>query len=537
MFARVGRRWGNRDTVAGRAHGSRTAPTSGCLDPRDYRLFVWVMVTVMLLSGAGPASADVPPGFNMATDVWPTAVAPATCRPNDRIETGLQGEVTTEDRRSGRSTQGYNCNIDLVGQLQGQGASFVSASYKNCAYIASTRNNGLGVRVIDVSDPAHPKLTAILNDAAMFDGTWESLKVHAGRGLLAGTGAGFGLGVGYIALYDIAGDCAHPRLLNTERGSLPGMRIPMLTHEGNFSPDGNTYWATGQLWASAVDVSDPSSPNVVWSAPAGFAAHGVDFTPDGDTLFMSTINGINVLDSTAVQDRAAAGTMHQLLPMRSDVHWADGLANQHSIYVTYHGVPHLFNVQEAGSGGVRLFDASDLSNLTLRNNIKLEIDLPTHQDRAFTSASNNGFFSYDPHYCSVDRRDDPQALACGWQQSGVRVFDVRNPDDIPEIAYYNPPAAVGREADLTNSTHIAFTRLAGAQPILSALFPVARAILDGDIQGPDAQIDGRRFRGGADLTADWCMSPPEFRGNLLYVTCSDNGFQVLRLDPSIYPPT
>lgn len=506
------------------------------LDLRDYRLFVWAMVALLLLTSAAPVSADVPPGFNMATDVWRTAVAPATCRPGDRIETGLQGEVTTEDRQSGRSAQGYNCNVDLVGQLQGQGASFVSASYKNCAYIASTRNNGLGVRVIDASDPAHPKLTAVLNDAAMFDGTWESLKIHDRRGLLAGTGAGLGLGVGYIALYDIASDCAHPRLLNTERGSLPGMRIPMLTHEGNFSPDGNTYWATGQLWASAVDVSDPSNPNVVWSAPAGFAAHGMDFTPDGNTLFMSVLNGINVLDSSAVQDRAAPGTMHQLLPMRSNLHWGDGLANQHSIYVDYHGAPHVFNVQEAGAGGVRLFDASDLSNMTLRNEIKLDIDLPTHQDRAFTSASNNGFFSYDSHYCSVDRRDDPQALACGWEQSGIRIFDVRNPDDIHEIAYYNPPAAVGRDADLTNSSHIAFTHLTGAQPLLAALFPVARAILDGDIQGTDAQIDGRRFLGGADLTADWCMSPPEFRGNLLYVTCSDNGFQVLRLDPSIYPP-
>jgi len=41
---------------------------------------------------------------------------------------------------------------------------------------------------------------------------------------------------------------------------------------------------------------------------------------------------------------------------------------------------------------------------------------------------------------------------------------------------------------------------------------------------------------GNDMTADWCMSPPEFRGNMLFVTCSDNGFMALRLDPSVYPP-
>ncbi|WP_157561070.1 LVIVD repeat-containing protein [Mycobacterium sp. E802] len=414
-----------------------------------------VMVVAMALTmaciSAAPAGASLPPDFDVTRDIWPTAVEAASCRPEDRVETGLQGEVPIGDRDSRRSMLGYNCNIDLVGQYQGPGAGWTSASYKNCVYIGSTFPHTDGVQVLDVSDPAHPRPTAMLSEPAMVNGTWESLKVNPTRGLLAGTGVPFVFGLGYISIYDIATDCAHPRLLNEGRGSLPGVRIPMLTHEGAFSPDGNTYWASGQIWASALDVSDPADPAVIWSAPAGFASHGMDFTPDGETMFMSTAQGLNILDTSAVQHRAAPGiTMHQLLPSRGYKHWRDGLISQHSIYVTYAGVPHVFNVDEFGSGGVKLFEAADLADLRLRSTIKLAINLPEHLDNWAASASSSGAFGYESHYCSVDRRQDPQALACGWAQSGIRVFDVRDPDNVREIAYYNPPAQTGKnEALLT----------------------------------------------------------------------------------------
>lgn len=497
-----------------------------------WRLASLCAVLILVLASCPPAWSEPPPGFDVTRDVWLTAVSPATCRPEDRVETGLQGEVTVEDRVSGRSAQGYNCNIDLVGQYQGQGAGFVSASYKNCAYIAPTWPHTTGLQVIDASDPANPKLTDTLTEPAMMAGTWESLKVNETRGLLAGTGVPFVLGLGYFSIYDISQDCAHPRLLNLGRGSIPGMRIPMLTHEGAFSPDGNTYWASGQMWVSALDVSDPTNPHTVWSAPAGLANHGMDFSPDGTTMYMSTAFGLNILDTTAVQQRAAPDfTMHQLLPLRGDKHWLDGQGQQHSIYTTYRGVPYIFQVGEMGSGGVKLFDASDPANLRLVNVIKLAIDLPGHTDRWASSASSTGFFAYDPHYCSADRRVDPQALACGWTQAGVRVFDVRDPSNIHEIAYYNPPAQADKKPELTNSTHATFENV-GSLP-LGGTFAVARAILNDQAQASDLTRNGRYV---ADLTADWCMSPPEFRGNLLFVTCSDNGFMTLRLDPSVYPP-
>jgi hypothetical protein len=44
------------------------------------------------------------------------SVPKANCGPHDRTESGLQGETTQEERFSGDSELGYNCNLELVGK-------------------------------------------------------------------------------------------------------------------------------------------------------------------------------------------------------------------------------------------------------------------------------------------------------------------------------------------------------------------------------------------------------------------------------------
>ena len=111
-------------------------------------------------------------GLLLSTSIALASVPKANCGPGDRTESGLQGETTQEERFSGDSELGYNCNLKLVGQ-QPQGAfegAFSQngpAYFDHCAYYA-TEDDPLqqhpGVVVLDVSDPRHPRVTAYLDD-------------------------------------------------------------------------------------------------------------------------------------------------------------------------------------------------------------------------------------------------------------------------------------------------------------------------------------------------------------------------------------
>src|SRR5881392_1516445 len=81
------------------------------------------------------------------------AKSPAQCGPTDRPETGLQGQIPIPDRVSGRSVQGYTCNLTEVGFMPS--SSFANFdTYKNCAYYSDTIgavNAEGGTVVVDVS--------------------------------------------------------------------------------------------------------------------------------------------------------------------------------------------------------------------------------------------------------------------------------------------------------------------------------------------------------------------------------------------------
>src|ERR1043166_2744157 len=103
------------------------------------------------------------------------SVPKAKCGPHDRTESGLEGETTQEERFSGDSELGYNCNLELVGHeplgaFEGAYSQDGPAYAGDCAYYGTDNvtslQQHLGVRVIDASDPQHPRVTAYLNDTA-----------------------------------------------------------------------------------------------------------------------------------------------------------------------------------------------------------------------------------------------------------------------------------------------------------------------------------------------------------------------------------
>jgi hypothetical protein len=455
-----------------------------------------------LVTGALPA-AVLTALLGMSTSgAAPYAVPRAVCGPGSLPETGLQGQVPKQDRDSGRSALGYRCNLELVGQYRGQGTSWVSASLGRCAYLPQAFPSGLtaterGVRVVDAEDPAHPRLSTTLTSPAMLGNPWESLKTNEARHLLGGVMGGALEGAAFFDLYDVA-DCTRPRLLSSTPTSNLGLPGNLLGHEGAFSPDGMTYWSSAGLpgMLTALDVADPARPRVLTMQYLSEVGHGLSLSPDGRTLYFSSINpnGVVVLDVSEVQERRPEPQLRVL----SSLTWSDGQNAQHTVPVSKGKQRYVYAVDEMASGAVRLIDVTDPARPHQVSRLLLEIHLPENAAARAADLVGTGAFGYDAHYCEVDRQADPRLLACGFFNSGVRVFDVRDLLRPREVAYYNPPAQTGKQAELVGSEHASGVAAHG---------------------GPQVA-----------LTADWCSSAPRFVGrDQLWVACQDNGFLVLRL--------
>lgn len=442
--------------------------------------------------------------------VFEGPVATAACGPGSSPETGLQGEVPAADRASGRSSKGYWCNLSLIGQYTGQGAGYVSPSFRDCSYqsqaTSSLTGPQPGVLVVDARDRRKPVLATRLTSPGMLYGTWESLKVNEPRALLAGVAGGNSLGPVFFDVYDVGADCRAPRLLNSLAETDLSLPANTLGHEGNWAPDGKTYWSasaqTGRV--TAIDVSDPSLPRVVYTNTVGFDFHGLSLSADGRRLYLAKIgnvpisggNGLQILDVSQVQERRPLPQISTL----GRVTWTDGGIGQHAEHFTKNGRPYVLFVDETGAGAARIIDVQDERAPRVVAKLKLQIHMPAAA-KARDQSAGGTIFGYDGHYCALDRAVDPTAAACGYFESGVRVFDIRALTQPKEIAYFNPKARPdATSAELSGSEHV------------------------------------NGFPPNSDRTADFCSSPPRFVvPDQLWVTCQDNGFMVLRFTNDAYP--
>lgn len=404
----------------------------------------------------------------------------AQCGTGDLTETGLQGQVPQADRLSGRSARGYNCNLTLIGHFAS--ASFANMdAYKNCVYYSDNKG-GLGFRtgqggpadgggvVLDVSNPANPVKTAYLTAWAMKN-AGESLRVNHKRGLLV---ADY-YNIGSLAVYDISKDCTKPIML----ADIKTMPRGAVGHEGCFSPDGMVYlMGTGGATVSPIDLTDPANP-VELSTPWPLWTHGCSISADGTRAYLSGVNTTNfnpatgglangqlrVVDITAVKNRQldAVGTVVSM------VESTDQPILQSSYPITYGGKPYLFSWAEASGnlfltdacatnlpanfGAARILDISDEKNPKEVSQLKLEVHDPKNcavfkadrgpqtqgvaQGDVFWSSLGGPAFLYDNHYCRPDRLNDPTVMGCVNFGSGLRIYDIRDPANPKEIAYYN----------------------------------------------------------------------------------------------------
>ncbi|WP_341924507.1 hypothetical protein [Nocardioides psychrotolerans] len=417
-------------------------------------------LVVVTLSAAGlawvQASAEAPR--------LPSATPQARCQgPDDRLETGRQGRVPLTDYTSGRFRRGYQCNTVQVAQQGGSGG-FKVLRYRDktgrvCAFYDSTllfprdvlfnAIQGLGVVVLDMTNPSKPRKTAQLTSTAMLS-PHESLLVNQRRGILAAVLGNPATNVGVVDLYDVRTDCRKPRLLSSSRQAAFG-------HESGFSPDGRTFWVAGAAGQNltAVDITKPREPRKIFEQ-SQVNYHGLRFSQDGRTMYVANLGtqqgpvetvGLRVLDVSAIQDRRRDPKVRVV----SDLTWGSVSLPQVAEPFTRNGRPYLLEVDEYQNfsgdqavGAARIIDIADPRRPKVVSDLRLAVHQPANrQSQLLDPGAAIPVQGYAGHYCSVPYPTNPKIVACSMIASGLRLFDISNLEKPREIGYFNRPILLG----------------------------------------------------------------------------------------------
>ena len=418
--------------------------------------------------GVGVAGLDVARAAT-AVDAGPTPKA--KCGADSNPETGPQGRVSTADVTSGRAAKGYTCNMATISHYGRTGGfkvfRYIDTAGHECAFYDSTLlfptapalappGTLPGVFVLDMADPAHPVQTAALTTPAMLS-PHESLSLNEKRGLLAADMGYPTFNPGFVDVYDVSQDCRHPVL----KSSAP---TGILGHEGNFSPDGNTFWvssAGGQTLA-AVDVTNPSTPLPLWTS-FDYSVHGLNISDDGNRMYAADLKssnpGLYIFDTSEVQQRKP----NPKVTVVSHLTWPEVSIPQVPIPVTIGGHPYLVEIDEYSSGtttaasapvgAARIIDIGDEKNPKVVSNIRLEVNQPANRatDEKDDPGASFVVQGYAGHYCAVPSRVEPGVVACSFIVSGLRVFDIRDPYHPKEIAYANFPTNATKPGEPASS--------------------------------------------------------------------------------------
>jgi hypothetical protein len=153
----------------------------------------------------------------------------------------------------------------------------------------------------------------------------------------------------------------------------------------------------------------------------------------------------------------------------------------------------------------RIIDISDETNPRIVSRLGLEIHDPKN---CFSQGVVNdivglNIFTYGSHYCSVDNKTNTTTLACGYFNSGIRVFDIRNPEQPKEIAYFNPRSVINAGGPMPASP--------GSN-----------------------HVSVNQWRAGGP---DWCSAQVHLNASegTLWTTCQDNGLLMLKFTNGVWP--
>jgi hypothetical protein len=477
-------------------------------------------MALLCLAAAAPAAAhegraDARATFRSVVEPAAAAMEPvatatprARCGAGSRPEPGIQGRVPKAEVDAGRADDGYWCNLTRVGHTGETGGfrvhRYVDKAGHECAYYDTALlfpTNALnlsadltGVAVLDMSDPRNPVRTETLVTPAM-QTPHESVNISVRRGILAAVMGNPAQYPGGVDVYDISADCRHPV---PKAAAFPATPFG---HESGMAPDGLTFYPSSGDSFSAVDISDPSLPKRLWTSEE-FSTHGLSISDDGRRGYLATIGGgLTVIDTSEIQERKPDPQVREV----SRLSWSNMTIPQIPIPVTIKGRPYVVEVDEYSTdeeggftghgdrvGAARIIDVSDERKPFVVSNIRL--DVHQKENRAAIAGdygAQSPVQGYAAHYCNVPRLVEPGIVACSMILSGLRVFDIRDPEKPREIAYHVAPPS-----------HVSET---GA-PVI-------------------------------DERANWAMSQPAFapeRGEIWY-SDGTSGFYALKMDESVWP--
>lgn len=413
------------------------------------------LMAAALTACGGDKPASSAPSFNAGL---PTAKA--VCGPGSRPETGMQGRVSAEDHDSGRAAEGYTCNTEIVGSYVVQNSVGTVGGFKverytdkdghDCAYYDTTLmwptnvfDAEAGVNVLDMSDPANPVRTAELVTPAMLS-PHESVVVNTTRGVLAAVTGNATFYPGMVDLYDLSQDCRSPVLKSSAPTGIFG-------HESGISPDGLTFYTAspGTKTLVALDITNLSLPVPLWQG--NYDSHGLSLSADGNRAYVAgTGSGLIILDVSEIQSRKANPVVREI----SRLTWDSMSIPQNAIPVIIKGKPYVVEIDEFSKddsspsaaahgdrvGAGRIIDISDETRPKVISELRLEVHQP--ENRAAIAADPGAEVpvqGYAGHYCNVPTRVDPAIVACSMILSGLRVFDIRDPYNPREVAYFIAP--------------------------------------------------------------------------------------------------
>jgi hypothetical protein len=230
-----------------------------------------------------------------------------------------------------------------------------------------------------------------------------------------------------------------------------------------------------------VDLTDPSHPVMLppWQFLGDGRPHGLNLNPagfepgvaEGTRVYAGQPGSANAPtgssefgpDGLVIEDVSDYQFRRPNPQIRiiSKLFWADQGQAEPMVPAKIKGHPYLVSSDESGGAGgaggwaaacargaspfgyPQIIDVGDEKNPKIIAKLMLEVSDPANCSRllAETPPDPPGtVLAYNEERCVADRPNNATMLACGFQNAGLRVFDIRDPNHPKEIAYWKPGA-------------------------------------------------------------------------------------------------